>query len=238
MKIQILVILTVMFFSGCERCETHCEDDVIHYCYNDGGGGIFGSSVNEWEENCEPFGMTCFEKLNTAYCGFPTDKCGYPIESFCINEKVANCFMFVDNVFYANYGDTCNSSDNHKCMEFGNEAKCVYHVEECNSNADKVCMGNVPVKCYEKEGEFFLETGYYNECYGNEKCVETNNTALCLKQVEACDPNIESICYQNSVANCYEKDGSYYIDEKEYCGYKDCVFDSSTQRAKCSTSYD
>jgi hypothetical protein len=221
----IFLILSILV-SGCdlfkEKCETHCHNDVIYHCSND--GGLFGGTDDWYTEDCKEDGLMCLEKGNTAYCIFKSDRCNASTESFCIDENASAYCIEKNGKFFASNADSCYLSSNETCVEFDNEARCVIPVEKCNSKAEKVCFENSKVNCYEKDGSYYIEKNYYDDdCDEGEECVELDNErTYCLTPTEFCFVSENSICINDRPAVCYEKDGRFFMSYIEYC-YSDTV---------------
>lgn len=240
MKIQILAILIVMFFSGCElfqkSCDDYCSGMILHECTNN--GGLFGGT-DDWETtDCEEYNQVCVEKGNYANCVTSLDNCDSRI-SICIDGEVKDCHE-TDGEFFVTDGETCDYIFDYQiCVDFENDARCVTPVDNCDSEAVRVCMENKTAYCYEKDGEFYIK--YDADCKASE-CVEVEKyKAFCLTPVETCRPSEGSICHNNQVANCYEKDGRFFVSYIDLdCRYYNngvCV-ELNNEKAKCLASID
>lgn len=240
MKIQILVILIVMFFSGCElfekECDNYCSGNILYTC--ESFDGFFSAHNNWYSEDCGKYNEVCVEKGNYARCDYPLENCDLR-NSVCIDGKVKDCHE-TDGEFFVTDGETCDYTfDEQFCVEFEIDAHCVTPVDNCDSEAKKVCVDNKTADCYEKDGEFYIK--YDVDCGGKE-CVEVEKyKAYCLTPVETCRPSEGSICHNNQEANCYEKDGRFFVSYIDLdCRYYDngvCV-ELNDDKAKCLTSID
>ncbi len=225
MRLNAILLILFIFsilLSGCDlfdSCETYCKNDVIHHCSND--GGLFGGTDDWYTEDCKEDGLICLEKGNTAYCVFKSDRCNASTDSFCTDENASASCIEKNGKFYAINADSCYSSDNEVCVQFGSEAKCVVPSEDCNSKSKSVCLENKPVDCFEKDGDFFIEIGYDRECYDYEECVEVDNTAMCLRPVDFCIPSTDLHCIGNKQGRCWEKNGRYYASFSYDCDWID-----------------
>lgn len=240
MKIKILAILIVLFFSGCElfekSCDDYCSGNILHTCTNN--GGLMGGT-NEWDTiDCGKNNEICVEKGNYASCDYPLENC-YLRNSVCIDGKVKDCHES-DGEFFVTDGEPCDDTfDDQFCVEFEIDAHCVTPVNKCDLEAKKVCIENKTADCYEKDGDFYIK--YDVDCGGKE-CVEIEKyKAYCLDPVETCRPSEGTVCINNQVARCYEKDGRFFASYIDFdCRYYDngvCV-ELNNNKAQCLTPVD
>jgi hypothetical protein len=102
---------------------------------------------------------------------------------------------------------------------------------------EEKCKGHVKYECLE------VETSYTSKIVRvKNACDETTSTCMivdyvptCVIKSEECESSA-SICVNDSVSDCYEKDGQYYYYKSDYCGNSskdECVYDPETKSAHC-----
>ena len=229
MKKLLLIISLFSLLSGCgifgSNCDDYCEGNVMHTCEN--SGGLFGGSDSWMSRDCEKDGQVCVEfgKFESPSCVSYSDVCVSGMNSYCRgnDNKLVRCYE-EDGIFYESLGSGCyDSIYEEKCVEFGNEAICVISVGECDPEADKVCLDNRRGECREKDGAYYVEVSYDDECSSYEECVEVDNTALCLEPVDFCIPSTDLHCIGNKKGRCWEKNGRYYASFSYDCDWNDDV---------------
>lgn len=179
---------------------------------------------------------SCVEFGNKAHCVIPVEKCNDKAKKVCFENSLVSCYE-KDGSYYIqkiNSDDHCKEKE---CVELDDERTfCLTPVDFCFVSENRICIDNRPALCYQKNGRFFVS--YIDYCYSDTVCVDLENEdAKCLEIISAyCDPNAESVCYQDTVVKCYEKDGFYFVDTHHYCQWNDedkCIYDPETKSAHC-----
>ena len=235
MKKLVLIFFLFSLFSGCElfeRCDDYCSGNVLHECTNNGGG--FGGSIDRYTHDCSDDGLVCVEfgEFNSPKCVKKSVRCDENTDSYCVEEKIFSCYEN-DEKYYENSWRECYDKE---CVEISNDTMCLTPVEECNDNAEKVCVENKKAKCYKIDDDYYLDI-FNSECEGYTECVNLNNDAVCLKPVNYCKPSSDLVCIGNSKGYCWEVDGSFYADIKDVCSGQSCV-DFGDGQLKCLEEID
>jgi hypothetical protein len=180
---------------------------------------------------------SCVEFGNKAHCVIPVEKCNDKAKKVCFENRKVNCYE-KDGSYYIQKTYSDDYCEEKECVELDDERTfCLTPVEFCPVSENSICFDNRPARCYQNSGRFFISHTEY--CYSGTVCVELENRdAECLKFISTyCNPNTESVCYENSVANCYEKDGFFYVDINYNCGTnagEECIYDPETKKAECA----
>lgn len=221
-----------------DRCDASTDSFCIDenasaYCIEKNGKFYASNDDICYSSNNE----TCVEFNNEARCVIPVEKCNSKAEKVCFENSRVSCYE-KDGSYYIEknyYDDNCDEGE--ECVELDNERTyCLTPTDFCFVSENRVCINDKPAVCYEKDGRFFMS--YIGYCYSDTICVELENRdAECLTMISGyCDPETESVCYGDTVSNCYENDGFYYVNILHYCQRNNddnCIYDPETKSAHC-----
>jgi hypothetical protein len=84
-----------------------------------------------------------------------------------------------------------------------------------NSNCRDCCEGNIAYECISSGGLGGGYTEYRSNC-GESTCVLFLSGPECVTETHKCKSNIKSICVDDNIFNCYEKDGKFYYGGSVY----------------------
>lgn len=111
-------------------------------------------------------------------------------------------------------------------------AACYLRTDRC-SDVSSICVDGKQSYCVRNNDGVFALIPYGFTCDENEECVEFNGDARCLISVDACDPEAQSICLDESVAVCYKINDKYYVLFLDNCKSTECIYDAETKTAHC-----
>jgi len=184
MKKLLLITLLFSLFSGCffskEDCDSYCDGDVAHTCEYYSSGMLSG-------RDCSEEGMVCVEIHQGAHCMFNSKNCDGSKENFCKNDQtIYYCFEY-EGELYEKYDYDCHLKSQ-ICIEFSTNALCLIPIDECDVEAESVCLDKYIGKCHEKDGSYYFEQidfCEYNPGIDN-KCIYDPETksAHCLSDEE------------------------------------------------------
>lgn len=234
MRVEIVILTLIILLTGCDfdlfnsNCEERCDGNVIHHCSSSGG---LGGGNTEWTTDCEEYDSICIDNN----CVKPSDRCNSKIESICLDRTVAECYEYNGNFYTEALNEYRCEGDSYtdRCVEINNKALCLTPVIGCNSEAEMVCVDNNRAVCYEIDGEYYVDIEYNSSC-GSQECIQIENSAYCATPVQECRPSDGTVCANNQVSSCYEKNGYFYVIYRDNCKFSGpyCV-EISGYEAKC-----
>ena len=162
---KVFVLILAVFLSGCDSsekgCVEHCVGNVSNYC-----GPFEGPSGRFYEHrtlDCAEKGFECLEfsftDLNgstseSAACILRTDRCS-DASKICVDGKESYCVRNNDGIFaLIPYFFTC--SDNEECVELNGSTRCFIPVDECNPEANSICIDKSVAVCYKINDKYYI----------------------------------------------------------------------------------
>ena len=191
MKKLVLIFLLPLLFSGCDskkdRCVEYCDENVRNYC------GRFDESLGDFEPltmNCGEDGYECIEYSVTdlngstshhALCILKTDRCS-DTSRICVDGKPSYCTQNNGDA-YAIVPDGYECNETEECVELYSTTYCFVPIDDCDTEAVSICVGDNVSVCYEINDKFYV---FHDDICTDSECIYDPETksAHCLSDEE------------------------------------------------------